>query len=259
MRRCILSSRPSSWSLPFLIVADQRVEVAGRLLRARPAVSLPHGLYLNGLKDFWNRVNFGAEAAELDRHLAVRWPCSASILSVLNAYAIGIGRIKGSTWFLAFFVLANMLPQEALVYPLYYLSKQVGLYDTRLSVIIVFTVDPGGLRHLPALLRARPFPKEILEAARIDGAEQLADPVADGRPGQPAHPRRAAGLLLHLDLERVPASAGHADRPTTTRPCSVALGVLQGQRLMDATMTNAAGTARRRSPPSSSSSSSSGP
>ncbi len=37
-------------------------------------------------------------------------------------------------------LLAATVPQEGLVYPLYWLSKQVGLYDPRLAVIIIFTV-----------------------------------------------------------------------------------------------------------------------
>ena len=32
------------------------------------------------------------------------------------------------------------MPQEGLVYPLYYLAKQVHLYDSKLAVIIIFTV-----------------------------------------------------------------------------------------------------------------------
>lgn len=124
--------------LPFLIVAVNAVKSPAEYSANGP-LSLPDGLYLDGLKDFWERVDFGQKLVNsilISGSVAVL----AAILSVLNAYAIGIGRIKGRTWVLAFFVLANMLPQEALVYPIYFLSKEVGIYDTRLSVIIVFTV-----------------------------------------------------------------------------------------------------------------------
>ena len=43
---------------------------------------------------------------------------------MLNAYALGIGRVRGRLWILVLFLLANMLPQEALVYPLYYLPRR---------------------------------------------------------------------------------------------------------------------------------------
>ena len=83
---------------------------------------------------------------------------AATVVSLFNAYAIGIGRMRGRVWILGLFLLANMLPQEALVYPLYYLAKQVGLYDTRLSVIIIFTVIQSafGTYLLASVLRLPP-------------------------------------------------------------------------------------------------------
>lgn len=124
--------------LPLLIVLVNALKSPAEYSANGP-LSLPDGLYLDGLKDFWTRVDFGntlLNSVLISGSVAV----FGVILSVLNAYAIGIGRIKGKAYFLAFFVLANVLPQEALVYPLYYLSKEVGLYDTRLSLIIVFSV-----------------------------------------------------------------------------------------------------------------------
>ena len=94
----------------------------------------------------------------------------AVLLSVLNAYALGIGRVKGRTWILGAFLIANFLPQEGLVYPLYDLAKEFGLYDSRLAVIIIFTVIQAafGTYLLSSVLST--FPRELLEAARMDGA-----------------------------------------------------------------------------------------
>ncbi|MGX1488118.1 raffinose/stachyose/melibiose transport system permease protein [Streptomyces tendae] len=224
--------------LPLLIVLVNALKSPAEYSANGP-LSLPDGLYLDGLKDFWTRVDFGntlLNSVLISGSVAV----FGVILSVLNAYAIGIGRIKGKAYFLAFFVLANVLPQEALVYPLYYLSKEVGLYDTRLSLIIVFSVVQAafGTYLLSSVLGA--FPREIIEAARIDGANswqilwRMVVPVS----------RPTLGVLLVfffiwtwneflLPLVMLPSN----DNQTV----SVALGVLQGQRLMDATMTNAAG------------------
>ena len=94
-------------------------------------LSLPDRVLHQGLVNFWNRVNFPLKLLELDPHLR-RWsPCSAPLLSLLNAYAIGIGRVKGRVWIVAVFLLANMLPQEALIYPLFTMAKAVGLSTTR--------------------------------------------------------------------------------------------------------------------------------
>src|SRR6218665_1451689 len=49
------------------------------------------------------------------------------INSVLNAYVIGIGKVKGRTWIVVVFLIANILPQEVLLYPLYFIFKAVSL------------------------------------------------------------------------------------------------------------------------------------
>ncbi|MFF0226101.1 carbohydrate ABC transporter permease [Streptomyces sp. NPDC004629] len=223
--------------VPFVIVAVNAVKSPAEYAQDGP-LSLPDGVHLEGLKDFWQRVDYGRKLLNsvlISGSVAVL----AVVVSVLNAYAIGIGRIKGRTWVLAFFVLANVLPQEALVYPLYYLSKQAGLYDTRIGVIIVFTVIQAAFgTYLLSSVLGR-FPREIIEAARIDGADKwqvlwrIVVPVS----------RPTLGVLLVfffvwtwneflLPLVMLVSN----DNQTV----SVALGVLQGQRLMDATMTSAA-------------------
>ncbi|GGL72217.1 ABC transporter permease [Streptomyces fumigatiscleroticus] len=223
--------------VPFLIVAVNAVKSPAEYSANGP-LSLPDGFYTDGITSFWERVDYGQKLVNsllISSAVAVL----GVALSVLNAYAIGIGRIKGRTWVLAFFVLANMLPQEALVYPVYYLSKEAGLYDTRLSVIIVFTVLQAafGTYLLSSVLGH--FPREVIEAARIDGANswqvlwRIVVPIS----------RPTLGVLLVfffvwtwneflLPLVMLVSN----DNQTV----SVALGVLQGQRLMDATMTNAA-------------------
>lgn len=70
------------------------------------------------------------------------------------------------------FLLANMLPQEALLYPLYYMFKAVGIYDTQLSVIVIFTVIQSAFGTYLLSSVYGTFPKEILEAAALDGASK---------------------------------------------------------------------------------------
>jgi raffinose/stachyose/melibiose transport system permease protein len=93
-------------------------------------------------------------------------------ISLFNAYALGIGRVKGSTVILASLLLGTMVPQESIIYPIYWMAKTVGLYDTQLSVIIVTAVlhSAFGTYLLSSVMST--FPREILEAAEIDGASR---------------------------------------------------------------------------------------
>jgi raffinose/stachyose/melibiose transport system permease protein len=221
--------------LPFAIIAVNAFKTPAEYSAHGP-LSLPKGLYLQGLKDFWSRVDFGGKLVNsvlISGSVAVL----ATILSVLNAYALGIGRIRGRVSIMVVFLLANTMPQEVLVYPLYSVSKKVGLYDTRLSVIIIFTAIQSafGTYLLSSVLSA--FPREILEAARMDGASRLRILVRIVVPIS----RPTLGVLFVFFFiwtwnEFFLPLIFLISNENQTVP--LALGVLQGQRLMDATMTS---------------------
>lgn len=221
--------------LPFVIVALNAFKTPAEYSSHGP-LSLPKGFYLQGLKDFWQRVDFGGKLLNsvfISGSVAVL----AVVLSVLNSYALGIGRIRGRVSIMVVLLLANTMPQEVLVYPLYFVSKKVGLYDTRISVIIIFTAIQSafGTYLLSSVLSA--FPREILEAARMDGASRLrilwrvVVPIS----------RPTLGVLFVFFFiwtwnEFFLPLIFLISNENQTVP--VALGVLQGQRLMDATMTS---------------------
>ncbi len=66
-----------------------------------------------------------------------------------------------------------MVPQESIIYPIYWMAKAVGLYDTQISVIVVLAVlqSAFGTYLLSSVMST--FPREILEAAEIDGASRF--------------------------------------------------------------------------------------
>jgi len=79
-------------------------------------LSLPHSINLTSLKDFWARANF-SKALFNSTFISVWVAILAASLSLLNAFALGIGKVKGRAWLLVFFLMANFLPQESLAYP----------------------------------------------------------------------------------------------------------------------------------------------
>jgi raffinose/stachyose/melibiose transport system permease protein len=222
--------------LPFGIVTINALKSQQEYAADGP-LSWPNGFDLDGIKEFWNRVDFGQKlvnSAVISGSVAVL----AVVLSVFNAYALGIGKVKGRMALLVVFIMANTLPQEALVYPLYYMSKEVGLYDSRLAIVIIFTVIQSafGTYLLASVLSA--FPRELLDAAAMDGASRwqvlwrIVVPMS----------RPTLGVLLvfyfiwtwnefFLPLIFLVSN----DKQTVP----VALGVLQGQHMMDATQTSA--------------------
>lgn len=93
-------------------------------------------------------------------------------VGLLASYAVGIGRIRGNTVVTGVLLFATMLPQEALLYPLYTGAQALGLRNTIWSVVIIFTVLQGayGTYLLSSLMST--FPTSVLEAAALDGANR---------------------------------------------------------------------------------------
>ncbi len=156
---------------PFAIIAINAVK-APTDLAANGPLTLPQNPTMDNIVTFWNAVDFGGA---LRNSLVISGLVAifATLLSLLNAFALGIGNVRGAVWLLVFFMLANILPNEAIVYPLYYMAKFAGLYNTQLAVVIIFTVIQSafGTYFMASVMRA--FPREILDAARVDGCGKV--------------------------------------------------------------------------------------
>ncbi|WP_328469613.1 carbohydrate ABC transporter permease [Actinoplanes sp. NBC_00393] len=221
---------------PLLVVAVNAVKSPAEYAGSGP-LSIPTSLYWDGIVDFWNRVNFGQKLwNSFITSLVVA--VLGVVLSILNAYALGIGRVKGRVWFLVFFLVANLLPQEVLVYPLYYISKEAGLYDNLIAIIIIFTVIQSAFGTYLLTSVYSEFPRELLEAASIDGAGKwrtlwrVVVPVS-----MPTLGVLFTFFFIWTWNEFFLPLVFLISNDNQTVP--VALGVLQGDRMMDATTTSA--------------------
>lgn len=92
------------------------------------------------------------------------------LISTMAGFAIGQLRIPGSRLLLGLFVFGLTLPFGGIIVPLYYLERALGIYNTRLAVVLPLI----GLYMPFAVFWMRAhfinMPTEISEAARVDGA-----------------------------------------------------------------------------------------
>ncbi len=200
-------------------------------------LALPQALDFTGIVNFWNRVNF-PEKLWNSIFISGVTAVLAVILSMVSAFAIGIGRIRGRAWIVLLFLMANLLPQEALLYPLYFMFKEVGLYDNVWSVIIIMVVIQSAFGTYLLSSVYGTFPKEILEAASIDGASRW---QILWRVVYPISRPTLSVLLVFFFIwtwnEFLIPLTFLASNANQTIP--VAISVLQGDRLMDVTTTSA--------------------
>lgn len=202
------------------------------------SLSIPTELQFDGLMKFWNRVNYPEKlwnsvwTSGLVAVLAV-------ILSMFNAFALGIGRVKGRRWIILLIMLANMLPQEAMLYPLYIMFKEIGLYNSQWAVVIIFTVIQSAFGTYLLSSVYGTFPSAILEAATIDGANRwtiftkIVYPIS-----KPTLSVMLVFFFIWTWNEYMIPMAFLIDNNTQTIPIAVAS--LSGDRLMDVTTIAAA-------------------
>lgn len=155
---------------PFLLALINAVKTGVDYAAGGP-LSIPTTIDVTALQGFWELSDFGRKlwnSVLISACVAV----FGVLISLLNAYAIGIGKVRGSRVILIILLLGIMVPQESIIYPLYYMAKATSLYDTQLSVIIIFSVlqSAFGTYLLSSVLGN--FPREIIEAAEIDGASR---------------------------------------------------------------------------------------
>jgi len=223
-------------AVPFLMIVINSFKSPADYNSGGP-LQLPTHLYFDGIAKFWERVAF---PQKLWNSVFISGMVSilAILVSVLNAYALGIGRVKARLWIIVLFLLANMVPQEALLYPLYSMFKRIGLYDNVWSVIIIFTVIQSAFGTYLLSSVYGTFPKEILEAASLDGASRW---TILWRVIVPISRPTLSVLLIFFFIwtwnEFLIPLTFLVSNDNQTVP--VAISVLQGDRLMDVTTTSA--------------------
>ena len=94
-------------------------------------------------------------------------------IALFAAYALKIYRIKFKTAFMQWLLLAYMLPEFLFVLPMFAIYQTIGIYDTYLGMAIIYQVHvlPFSIWMLRSFLDE--IPKEIDDAAIIDGCGPL--------------------------------------------------------------------------------------
>ena len=138
-------------------------------------------------KHFWNSVviSFGSTGLGL-------------LIAVPAAWAMAFVPAKHTKHVLMWMLSTKMLPPVGVLIPIYLIFRDTGLLDTRLGLVIVLT-----LINLPIIIWMlftyfREIPVDILEAARMDGAELRAEILFVLVPM--AVPGIASTLLLNVIL-----------------------------------------------------------
>ncbi|OXM86950.1 carbohydrate ABC transporter permease [Paenibacillus rigui] len=93
-----------------------------------------------------------------------------AILSIANGYAFSRFKFAGKNMFMLILLSTQMLPVILFVIPLFLIFKNMGLINTPYSIILFYIVSQVAFNTLLMQGFVSGVPKEIDEAAMVDGA-----------------------------------------------------------------------------------------
>ncbi|RFU38812.1 carbohydrate ABC transporter permease [Actinomadura logoneensis] len=105
--------------------------------------------------------------------VAVVTVAAACVISVLAAYAVARTRFRGRLAFLLMLLVVQMVPLEALMLPLMLNAQRLQLLNSLTGVIIVYVGSMLAFSTLMLRGFVAAVPKELEEAASIDGASRF--------------------------------------------------------------------------------------
>jgi multiple sugar transport system permease protein len=95
-----------------------------------------------------------------------------TVLSAMAGYALAKYAFRGRNLAFSIILGAILVPATILALPLYLMMSAVGLTNTIWAVLLPSLVNPFGV-YLARIYAASSVPDELLEAARIDGANEF--------------------------------------------------------------------------------------
>jgi len=125
--------------------------------------------FTNFIKAIRGNNNNNIFFTAMKNSLIVAITCSVTTVffSALCGYGLAKFRFKGRNFVFMSIMSTMMIPFEAIMIPLYMVSKSVGIMNTLPGLIIPFAISAFGVFQMRQYLLT--FPSEYLDASRVDG------------------------------------------------------------------------------------------
>ena len=129
-------------------------------------IALENGQQITGVSEYVGRLRNSVIIAGTSTILAV-------ILGLLAAYSFSRFKVPGESDWLFFILSTRMLPPVVVTIPIFLMYRQLGLHDTHLGLILLYTVFNLSLTVWLLKGFLDEIPREYEEAAMVDGYTRL--------------------------------------------------------------------------------------
>lgn len=155
---------------PLLVVISTSFKTAPSVASIPPTL-IPNPFSISGYIDLWGVAPY-LRFTYNSIIVAVFTATATVLISSLAAYGMSRFRMKGVRVLLAGFLLSQMFPGASIIIPLSQTMLRLGVYNTRFALILTYTgfLIPFSTWLLYGYFRT--IPKELDEAALMDGARR---------------------------------------------------------------------------------------
>lgn len=130
------------------------------------------GVHVGNFAQAWQIGHFGTYL-RTSLTVSVLVVAVSLVLSILSGFAFGTMRFRGSTVLFYLFLLGIMMPSEAIVVPLYFDLRSIGLTNTLWAIALPQIAQSVAFGTFWMRAYFRSSSRAIVEAARLDGASNL--------------------------------------------------------------------------------------
>lgn len=156
------------WLFPYIYVICCSFKPGAEVI-AVPPKFFPKTFSIENFIDLFNRMNAGKYLTN-SLITALLSTVIALILGSLAAYAIQRSGMKLSIFLVVLVLCLKMIPTSSIVVPIYELICNLGLYDTKIALIIVYAAINMPFVMWTMLSFYEGIPTTLDEAAYMDGA-----------------------------------------------------------------------------------------
>lgn len=130
------------------------------------------GPHWGNIVDAWNEGAFGP-ALWRSLLVALLVVPVALVLSIMAGYAFGTMRFRGSTVLFYTFLFGMMVPAEAIIVPLFYDFRTLGMTDTIWAIALPQMAQSIAFGTFWMRAQFRAMPHTLVEAAALDGSNSM--------------------------------------------------------------------------------------
>ena len=159
------------WLLPYIYVICCSFKPGSEVIAVPPSF-LPKSFSVENFTQLFVRMNAGGYLLN-SLITAVCSTIIAVILGSLAAYAIQRSGAKLSVGLVVLILCLKMIPTSSIAVPIYEIICNMGLYDTRIALIIVYAAVNMPFVMWTMLSFYEGVPSTLDEAAYVDGASSL--------------------------------------------------------------------------------------